>query len=206
MQRPDTRHIKTISAIVLAAGESKRMGRVKQLLPFGDTTVLAVVMDSLARSTVNETILVLGSREEEIRSSLPVLPAKTIVNRSYREGMGSSIVSGMRAVSDDTDAVMIVLADQPLIDATIIDRLVEACRGSDRGIIVPCYGQKRGNPVIFDMKYRERLSALQGDRGGRDIVRENSDDVLEVDIESEAVISDIDEEDEYRRQLEKFDS
>jgi len=182
------------------------MGRAKQLLPFGGTTVLAVVMDSLARSTVDETILVLGCREAEIRKSLPVLPEKTVVNPSYREGMGLSIVCGMHAVGDDADAVMIVLGDQPLIDATIIDRLVQACRENDRGIIVPLHGKRRGNPVIFDMKYKERLSALRGDRGGRDIVDANSGDVLEIDIASEAVISDIDEEDEYRRQLGKFRS
>lgn len=182
------------------------MGRAKQLLPFGGTTVLAVVMDSLARSSVDETILVLGCRDEEIRKSLPVLPAKTVLNPSYREGMGSSVACGMHAVGDGADAVMIVLGDQPLVDSAIIDRLVQAYRENDKGIVVPLHGKRRGNPVIFDMKYREPLASLRGDRGGRDIVREHSDDVLEVAIESEAVVSDIDEEDEYRRQLGKFDS
>ena len=203
MQRPDNKHIKMISAIVLAAGQSKRMGRAKQLLPFGDETILETVINSLAGSKVDEIILVLGHQAEEIRESLSYTPAKTVINPSYQEGMSSSIICGMNAVDENADAVMIVLGDQPLIGRDVIDRLVKEYGDSDRGIVLPLYKKRRGNPVIFDIKYREKLSALRGDIGGRAIVDSDSEDVLEVNIESEAVICDIDEEDEYLRQLEK---
>ena len=203
MQRPGNMNIKMISAIVLAAGQSKRMGRAKQLLPFGSGTILETVIKSLAESKVDEIILVLGYRAEEIRESLSYTPAKTVINPSYQEGMSSSIICGMNAVDENADAVMIVLGDQPLIGTDVIDMLVKKYRDGDRGIVVPLYKKRRGNPVIFDIKYKDKLSALHGDIGGREIVASDSEDVLEVNIESEAVICDIDEEDEYLRQLEK---
>jgi len=201
MQRPGNKHIKRISAIVLAAGQSKRMGKAKQLLPFGDGTILETVINSLAESKVDEIILVLGYQAEEIRESLPYTPAKTVINPSYQEGMSSSIICGMNTVDENADAVMIVLGDQPLLGTDVIDRLVKEYRGGDRGIVVPLYKKRRGNPVIFDIKYKDKLSALHGDIGGREIVASDREDVLEVNIESEAVICDIDEEGEYLRQL-----
>lgn len=201
MKRPGNKNIKKISAIVLAAGQSKRMGKAKQLLPFGEGTILETVINSLAESKVYEIILVLGYRGEEIRESLLYAPAKTVINPSYQEGMSSSIICGMNAVDENADAVMIVLGDQPLIGTDVIDRLVKEYRGGDRGIVVPLYKKRRGNPVIFDTKYKDKLSALHGDIGGREIVASDSEDVLEVNIESESVICDIDEEGEYLRQL-----
>ncbi len=206
MQRPDNTHIKQISAIVLAAGQSKRMGRAKQLLPFGSGTILETVIKTLSRAKVDEIILVLGYKGEEIGESLSCHPTKTVINPSYEEGMGSSIVCGLKAVDENADAVMIVMGDQPLINAEVIDRLVKEYGDSDRGIVVPLYKMRRGNPVIFDIKYRDRLSKLRGDIGGREIVDSGSEDVLEVNIESDAVICDIDEEGEYLRQLERIKS
>lgn len=206
MQRPGDAHIKRISAIVLAAGQSKRMGRAKQLLPFGSGTILESVIMSLAESKVDEIILVLGHRGEEIRESLACRPAKTVINPRYEEGMSSSIICGMNAVDEHADAVMIVLGDQPLISSDVIDKLAQEYRSGEKGIVVPLCKMRRGNPVIFDIKYREKLSALRGDIGGKTIVDSDSGDVLEVDIESDAVIQDIDEKDEYLRQLEKIRS
>ncbi|MBN2569616.1 MAG: nucleotidyltransferase family protein [Deltaproteobacteria bacterium] len=204
MQKTDNTHIKRISAIVLAAGQSKRMGRAKQLLPFGSGTVLETVIDSLTESKVDETILVLGYRGEEIRKSLSCRPSKTVFNQCYEEGMSTSIICGMNAADERADAVMIVLGDQPLISSEVIDRLAHKYRNGEKGIVVPLCKTRRGNPVIFDMKYREKLLALCGDIGGKGIIDSEIGDVMEVDIESDAIILDIDEKDDYLCHLEKI--
>jgi molybdenum cofactor cytidylyltransferase len=186
-----------ISAILLAAGESNRMGQPKQLLPFGQSTILERATDTLLDSAVSETIVVLGYRDEEIRKTIADKPVKIAINPDYQQGMSASIIAGLKQVDKRARAVLIVLGDQPFVDSQTINSLVEAFIANKRGIIIPVYQGRRGNPVIFAIKYKGELLNLKGDIGGREIIKRHPDDVLEVAVNCEGVLIDIDTMESY---------
>lgn len=190
-----------ISSILLAAGESKRMGMPKQLMPFGDSTILEQTVDNLLSSRVDEIIVVLGCRAEDIEKRIAAKPVKIAMNPAYRQGMSTSIVAGLALVDDRAEAVMFVLADQPFIDGKIINQLVDGFASNDRGIVFPSCRGSRGHPIIFSIKYRKELLELKGDIGGRQIIKEHPDDVLEIPVDSEGVSVDIDTTDDFSQRL-----
>jgi molybdenum cofactor cytidylyltransferase len=187
-----------ISAIILAAGESKRMGQPKQLLPFRGSTLLGQIVENLLQSQAAETIVVLGSQAEKIIPQIAREPVKIVLNQDFEQGMSSSIRCGLSHISEAADGVMIVLGDQPLIEKEIIDLLIERHRHSERGIILPVYKGIKGHPVIFKMKYKDELMRLTGDIGGKQIVERHPSDVLEVEVDSESVVMSIDVESDYQ--------
>ena len=143
-----------ISAILLAAGESKRMGKLKQLMPFGQNTIVEQAIDNLLNSVVDETIVVLGYRAEEVIKTIAAKPVKLVVNPDYEQGMSTSIIAGLNLIDSRTQAVMLILGDQPLINSQTINRLIEAFYNHDKGIVIPTYQGRRGHPTIFTIKYR----------------------------------------------------
>lgn len=187
-----------VSAILLAAGQAKRMGRPKLLLPFGDSTILEKSLDNLLKSGVTEVIVVVGNQAEKTIEKIGKRPVKTVLNPNYAMGMSTSIIKGLNAVSEKTEAIMLVLADQPLIESNILIKLLEAFFSHDRGIIVPVYQGRRGHPVIFDMKSKNELMGLKGDVGAREVVNRHPGDVLEVPVDAPGIHADIDTEADYR--------
>jgi molybdenum cofactor cytidylyltransferase len=186
-----------LPAILLAAGKSQRMGKLKQLMPFGKSTILEQAIDNLLNSAVDETIVVLGHKAEEITETIATKPVKIIVNPNYAEGMSTSIIAGLILVDPRAQAVMLALGDQPLVNSQTINRLIEEFQSHDRGIAVPTYKGKRGHPVILAIKYKAELLELKSDIGAREIIKRHPDDVLEVTVDAEGVIADIDTEDDY---------
>jgi molybdenum cofactor cytidylyltransferase len=193
-----------ISGIVLAAGESKRMAKPKQLLSFGDATILEHVVENLLRSKVGEVVLVLGHESGAIRARFEGAPIKIALNPRYREGMSTSIICGLGVASPDSRAFLIALGDQPLIRTETVNRLIAAYENGGKGIVQPIFHGMAGHPVIFDRKYREEIEALRGDVGGREILKAHPDDVLQVEVDTSSVIYDIDEWEDYQKQLEEF--
>ena len=181
-----------VSAILLAAGESKRMGKPKLLLPFGKGTILGQTIDNLLSSKVGEVIVVVGYKAQEMIKAIANRPVKVVMNPFYHQGMSTSIVTGLNLVDNKAQKLMVALADQPLINNKVFNRLVEESLGADKGIIIPTYRGKRGNPIIFSTKYKEELLSLKGDVGGRQIIKQHPDDILEVAIDSESINIDID--------------
>ena len=190
-----------LSAILLAAGESKRMGEPKQLMPLGKHTLLEQAIDNLLGSPVNETIVVVGHKAEEITKAIATKPVKVTFNPNYRQGMSTSIVAGLILVDPASRAVMLALGDQPLVESRTIKELIDAFNSHDKDIAVPTHRGKRGHPIIFDIKYKAELLELEGDIGGREIIKNHPDDVLEVAVDSASVISDIDTQDDYKANL-----
>ncbi len=186
-----------VSAILLAAGESQRMGRPKQLLPFGSSTILGKTIDNLLSSRADEVIVVLGTRAGAMKQVIAGRQVKVVVNPDYRKGMSASLIAGLERVDSKAQWVMVALADQPLIDKDTYNRLIEGALGCDMGIILPTYRSKRGNPVIFSIKYKDELLGLEGDVGGREILKRHPDDILEVAVGSEGVTIDINNLDDY---------
>lgn len=188
-----------ISAILLAAGESKRMGELKQLMPFGqNTTIVEQAIDNLLSAAVSEVIVVVGYRAEEVIKSIVGKPVKIAINPNYRQGMSTSIIAGLNLVDSRAQAVMLTLGDQPLINSQTINRLIEEFHNHDRGIAIPTYQGRRGHPIIFAIKYKEKLLELKGDIGGRQIVKDHPDDILEVAVNAGGIITDIDTISDYQ--------
>jgi molybdenum cofactor cytidylyltransferase len=189
-----------ISAILLAAGESTRMGRPKQLLPWHGKTLLQHSLESIINSAADEIILVLGHEADRIGKSLPALPAKIVINPDYKQGMASSLRQGLAAMDQGSEAFLVLLADQPGIGPEIINTLIRAFRQADprRGIVRPVYRGQRGHPVLIGAQYLQEALQLQGDVGARRILMNHPEDILEIDVDQDAVLKDIDTPEEYR--------
>jgi len=190
-----------ISAILLAAGESKRLRMPKLLLPFGKSTILEQTIDNLLNSRVDEVIVVLGYRAEEMMRKLANRPVKIAINPNYHQGMSTSIVKGLSLVNNRAQTIMVALADQPLINSQTINRLIEESLGYDKGIVIPTYQAERGHPIIFASKYKEELLGLKGDIGGRQTIKEHPNDTLEVIADSKAITMDVNTINDYYTHL-----
>ena len=193
-----------ISAIVLAAGQSTRMGgENKLLLPFRGSTILENIVDAVTRSDVVETIVVVGHQAERVREKMIDRPVKLVENPDYAEGMGGTVKVGLRAAATDATGYMVCLTDLPLLQAADLDRLTEAFRsaGGER-IVVPFHQGQRGNPVIFPAKYRSEVLAGRGPVAGcRGIVKRYPQAVLEVEMQTDHVVRDIDTPEQYQQLL-----
>jgi molybdenum cofactor cytidylyltransferase len=181
-----------VSAILLAAGEARRMGKLKQLMPLGKTTIVEQTIDNLLASRVNEVIVVLGHKAEEIMRRIAARPIKMVINPLYRQGMSTSIAAGLTFTDSRAQAVMLALGDQPFVDGPTINRLIKEFEAHDKGIAIPTYKGKRGHPLIFSIKYKAQLSGLKGDIGGREIIKHHPEDILEVAVDCEGIVIDVD--------------
>jgi len=190
-----------LSAILLAAGESKRMGEPKQLMPLGSSTLVGQAIDNLLNASVDETIVVVGHKAEEITKAIATKPVKIMLNPNYRQGMSTSIIAGLILVDPKSQAVMLALGDQPLVASQTINQLIEAFHNQNKGIAVPTHQGKRGHPIIFAIRYKPELMELEGDIGGREILQRHPEDILEVAVDSESVITDINTQEDYQSQL-----
>jgi molybdenum cofactor cytidylyltransferase len=190
-----------IWAVVLAAGESRRMGQPKLLLPYGDGTIIEKVVRNVASSRADRAMIVLGGNRREIEEKMRAVAIKRVVNRRYKEGMFSSIRRGLSALPASAGAAVFVLADQPDVPPSVIDLLIEAYRREKKGIVLPVFRKKRGHPLLIDLKYRREIEALSPDVGLRGLLRKYPDDILEVRVSSPAVLKDIDDPDDYGRSL-----
>ena len=196
---------KTLAGIILAAGESLRMGQPKQLLPFGERTILERVVDTLLTAGVGEVVVVLGHLAERVRTVLGHRPVKAVVNASYRQGMLSSVKCGVRAIGPEYDAVLIALGDQPHIEGAVVSEVMRTYRAGTAGIVIPRYGEKKGHPIIINLqKYREAIANLPEDVGLNALMQEHADDVRLIDVATEDIIRDIDVPDDYTRELARY--
>ena len=192
-----------ICALVLAAGESRRMGATKLLLPFGDKTIIKHIVDNINQSKADKILVVLGSHREEILSEMADRPVLTVINHRYQEGMLSSIQTGFESLPAETSAVLVCLGDQPLIPHTVIDRLIAAYDQTHKGIVLPVYHKRRGHPILIDIKHKQYVLNLSPDIGLRALVHNHPQDVQEVEVDTPHILKDIDKPEDYARELKK---
>lgn len=192
-----------IWAMILAAGESKRMGKPKLLLPFGEKTIIEIIVATVVSSKVEQTLVILGSDREKTEEKIKNYPVKIVYNRDFRGGMLSSVQCGFKSLPEETRAVLVVLGDQPKISTTVINKLIDAYKSSGKGIVLPVYKKERGHPVLIDVKYGEEVENLSHEVGLRGTVYNHPEDILEVDVETLSIFQDIDSESDYKRELEK---
>jgi molybdenum cofactor cytidylyltransferase len=156
------------AGIILAAGESKRMGQPKQLIEIHGKTLLKHVVDAALASKLDTVFVVIGHQAAAVRASLDGRPVTFVANPDYREGLSTSVKSGLRALPPDADAAMFLLGDQPGVTAELIDQLVAACTVST--IAAASVGGRRGTPTLFGRAWFPDLLRSSGDAGGRHVI------------------------------------
>jgi molybdenum cofactor cytidylyltransferase len=171
-----------IAALVLAAGGSSRLGAPKQLLRWGDNTLLGHVLDTLRELPFDEVFVVIGANGDEILDQVDLSGTSVIENPEWEEGMASSLRVGLDAVLrlSRADAVVIFLGDQPDISEEVVNGLIEARRSTKRQAIVPKYRYVWGNPVLVERSLWPRLMSLEGDEGAKRLLQAHPDWVHEV--------------------------
>jgi len=186
-----------VSGIILAAGQSKRMGQVKQLLPFRGKPLISNIVCTALASRLDEVIVVLGHEAEEIGMSVDFGDAQVVINHEYQAGQSTSLQIGISAISDRSEAALFILGDQPLVNAGVINRLIEEFERKRFGFLVPTFQGKRGNPVLVGRSFFTHLRSLTGDQGARALFEEYADQVKELDVGDECIHVDIDTLDDY---------
>jgi molybdenum cofactor cytidylyltransferase len=190
-----------IWAIILAAGESRRMGFPKMLLDFNGRTMIESVIGNVSESKVDKIIVVLGADSEAIVERIGKLGVKYCYNENYKEGMLSSVRCGFRNIPSDYNAVLVFQGDQPLITPDAINTVIEAYLSSGKGIVIPVYKKRRGHPLLIDIKYRDEIEKLSPDKGLRSLANKFSEDVLEVDTSESGILRDFDTYEEYKIEI-----
>jgi molybdenum cofactor cytidylyltransferase len=190
-----------ISAILLAAGESRRMGKFKQLLSFAGKTFIECCVDNLLASRVDEVIVVTGHREADVRNAIGIRHVRFANNPDYRDGMSSSIKRGVEAISKGARACLIALADQPQIGADVINSIIEAYDKNGSLIVIPTYEGKNGHPIILDLKLRDEILAIDAAQGLKQVVHAHSSDIIRIEAFTDAVLTDFDLPEDYQRIL-----
>jgi len=183
--------------ILMAAGASERMGEPKQLLEFRGETLLRHAAKVATGSVCQRVFVVLGSSAERMRPELSDLPAEIVENARWAEGMGTTIGVGVRAArAADLDAVILALADQPLVTSQVFNRIVSAHRSTGLPIIASQYSGTVGVPVLFANEFYDALLALEAAQGCKELILKHAAKAMRLDCPEAAI--DIDTPAEYR--------
>ncbi|TAL78791.1 MAG: nucleotidyltransferase family protein [Bacteroidetes bacterium] len=191
-------------AIILAAGESKRMGFPKMLLPFNGSTMIENVIRNVKSSNIDNLVVVLGAGSQKLTKLIGRLNVNCCYNNNFKEGMLSSVLCGIRNLPSDYRAAMVFQGDQPLIAPGSINIVIEAYKSSGKGIIIPVFEKKRGHPVLIDRKLRNEILKLDPAEGLRSLAYKFPGDVLEVNTDDPGILRDFDTFDEYKKEIIKI--
>jgi molybdenum cofactor cytidylyltransferase len=182
-----------IAALLLAAGQSSRMGSNKLLAEIDGRPMVARVAQRLLSSHARPIVAVLGNQADRVDAALGKLPVERVRNPAFAEGLSSSLKAGLAALPEDVDGVIVCLGDMPLVAGRDLDRLIAAFNPLEgRAIIVPTRRGKRGNPVLWAKRFIPEMAELAGDVGAKHLIGEHAELVCEVEMDSDGVLVDID--------------
>ncbi len=194
----------TVAAILLAAGESTRMGRLKQLLPWDGSTLLEWQVNQLFEGGASEVVVVLGHEAAQIRTAAGELKGRLVVNDAYREGRASSLRAGAKAIREPTEAVVILSVDQPR-PAWVTRKLLEAWKREAALVVIPRLGGHSGHPVIVAGSLLAELRTVdEATLGLRAVLKRHLADTEAVDFPAAPFDVDLNTAAEYRRALASF--
>ena len=189
---------KPVAAVILAAGESRRMGQPKLLLPWRDGCVLDAVLAAVSAAPFDDAVLVSGAYRERVEEVAAYHGIRCVFNPDYASGQSTSLIAGLNALPDDTAAAFI-LADQPGLNDALLRRLIEAYRQSGAPILRPRTLQGRaGHPVLFAPALFAELRALSGDVGGRPVLQAHKNEIQYLLADDDGIWQDLDTPEEYR--------
>ncbi len=192
-----------LAAVVLAAGESRRMGAPKALLPFSGRPFLAHLLEVARHPRIGLTRVVLGAGADDILRKVPLDPAIVVVNSEWQQGQLSSIQAGLRSLPDGlTEGALFCLVDHPLISAHLVAELINQFDRGPRRIVIPTYLGKRGHPAIFPSHLYPELLAAPADVGARAVVWAHSREVLEMPTDEQGVVLNLNDPEAFRKVIE----
>jgi molybdenum cofactor cytidylyltransferase len=183
-----------VAAVVLAAGQSRRMGKENKLLLRVDgKPMLRHVVEAAVGAGLREVVVVTGHEPAAVEAALSGLPVRYVHNPDYAEGLSTSLKSGIAGLGRKIDGALVCLGDMPRVTAAQLRRLVEAFDpAAGRGIVVPTHGGKRGNPVLWGREHFAAMQELSGDVGARHLIGQHEAKLALVELENEAPLLDID--------------
>jgi molybdenum cofactor cytidylyltransferase len=186
-----------ISAILLAAGQSKRMnGENKLTKEIQGIPLIKLSVKNILASSINELIIVLGHQKEIIEKLIDKnKKIKFVFNKNFESGMASSIKTGLNHLSEKTEAFFICLADMPMVNHDIYNQLIKS--KDNKEIIVPTYKGQQGNPVLFDKSMKEKVLDIKGDVGAKKILELNKDKILNLEINDQSITKGFDTQDNF---------
>ncbi len=195
MTRPSK---KTLSAVLLAAGESRRMGNINKLtLPIEGIPLLRRTADNLAQFRLVELVVVVGHEQEVARELLRGIPARIVYNEAFSTGQMTSVYRGLEALEKPCAGVMICLSDQALLEVEDIELIAQGFESCPTSIMVPVYQGRRGNPVVLDYSQREAILADRQNLGCRRLIENNPGLVTTLEMPNDHVLVDLDTPEAY---------
>ena len=196
-----------ISAILLAAGQSKRMkGENKLLKKIDGVAILNYAVKNILGSTIDEIIIVLGHEKEIVENIIPKnKKIKLVYNKNYKSGIASSIQTGLNFISTKSKAFFVCLGDMPNVNQNIYNKLIKTKNKYNKKlksnlrkeIVIPTYNNQEGNPVLFSIFMKKKIMEIKGDAGAKKIIELSREKVLNVPLKSDGIILDFDTKEDF---------
>jgi molybdenum cofactor cytidylyltransferase len=188
-----------VGGILLAAGASSRLGQPKQLLDFRGKPLVRHVAEQALASRLSHLLVVVGNEAAAVREALAGLEVQIVENPAYLQGQSTSLRAGLLAFPRELSAALVLLVDQPLVDAALLDHLIGLYEESRAPIVAPQFGGRRGNPVLFDRAIIPELLTVVGDTGAREIISRHRDRLATLELPDDRAFLDVDTWDDYRQ-------
>lgn len=190
-----------IGAVVLAAGQSKRMGQPKMVMPWGEQTVIEQVISSLLAAQVAEVVVVTGGAREKVEAVLAGSPVRLVHNPHFEQSeMLVSLQYGMRALAEgECQALLVVLGDQPSVSAEVITEVTGAYKRSHAGLVVPSYQNRRGHPWLVDRRLWNEILNMPPQKTMRDFLNTHAGEIEYVLVATAGILKDLDTPEDYDR-------
>lgn len=195
----ETATLSPVPIVILAAGASTRMGSHKLLLDLAGRPVAAWSVIAACASQAADVVIVLGRDADTLEAALPQKRQRSLRNPAYAQGQGTSLALAVTAIADTAPGVVILLADQPFMDADSIDRVLNAASATPDNIVVGSVDGDTGHPVYLPQRLFVELAALGGDRGARDVLARERDHLIKVTLSNAHAHLDVDTSEDYAR-------
>jgi molybdenum cofactor cytidylyltransferase len=187
-----------LSAVVLAAGMSKRMGQPKMILPWKDTTVIGQVISTLLAGGVDDVTVITGGARQQVEQAIKDFPVRSVFNPDFEnEEMLSSIQLGLISLPGDRSAAMIVLGDQPWIEQNVVRSLIDFYFGNPSKILIPSFAMRRGHPWIVDRSLWPAILELRPPQTLRNFMEEFRSEVAYLTVSTPSILKDLDTPEDY---------
>jgi len=191
----------SLGAIVLAAGQSKRMGQPKLIMPWGQTTVIGQVVQTLSGCGLSEIVVVAGKERDQIKDSLRGSSIRLIFNPTFDQSeMLTSLQIGLAALPDNINAALVVLGDQPFIEPGVVKQVVQAWVESGAMIIAPSYQHRRGHPWLVSREFWPEIQSIPPLETPRDFLNRHSGQIQYIEVSTNTIFKDLDTPEDYNRE------
>lgn len=189
-----------ISAIILAAGQSKRMGKPKMILPWGKTTVLGKVIETLHQAGIDDILVITGGAKVEVENIAATYQSRTMHNENFEnEEMLTSIQLGIRAQKTQSEATLICLGDQPQVEERCVRSVCEAFHQTKSNIVVPSYQMRRGHPWLIGKSLWDEILQMHTPESMRDLLNKYKNNIHYIEYETASILQDLDTPEDYMK-------